>query len=148
MIAKTNGDYPSDTFGYLLSFDPYNCPRFHIASGGASWGDNGTFNVSSSLAIVDSTAWHYVFAVIDRTGNSRCKMYVDGVDKTGGTEGTVTTVSAIANTLRLRIGTESDNNSSFKGAIGGATIAFTARSADWVWLSYMNQKEQDALVKW
>jgi hypothetical protein len=146
VIAKTNGNGPSTTYGYLLSIDLFNLPHFYLISGGATWGDDGTFDVSSNLAITDSATWHYVFVAVDRSDNNRCKMYVDGIDRTGTLRGNVSSVANVANTLNLHMGTESDNNYSYKGAIGEATIAFTARSADWVKLSYMNQKDGDRLV--
>jgi hypothetical protein len=148
LIAKTNGNTPSDTFGYLLSFDPYNYPHFHIASGGASWGDKASFNISSNMVIADSTTWHYIVVVIDRADNNNCKIYIDGIDRTGSPQGTITSVSAVANALSLHIGTQSNTTCSYKGAIGEASIAFTLRSADWVKLAYMNQQAQDALLKW
>jgi hypothetical protein len=146
VIAKTNGNGPSATYGYLLSIDLFNLPHFYLISGGATWGDVGTFDVSSNLAITDSATWHYVFVAVDRSDSSRCKMYVDGIDRTGTIRGNISRVADVANTLNLHIGTESDNNYSFKGAMGEATIAFTARSADWVKLSYMNQNGGDRLV--
>jgi hypothetical protein len=36
----------------------------------------------------------------------------------------------------------------FNGAIDEVGVSSVPRSADWIKLSYMNQKEQDALVKW
>jgi hypothetical protein len=146
LMAKTNGDGPSATYGYLLSIDLFNFPHFYLISGGATWGDDGTFDVSSNLAITESAVWHYVFVAVDRSDNSRCKMYVDGIDRTGTVRGNISRVADVANALHLRVGTENDNNYSFKGAISEATIAFTARSADWVKLSYMNQKSGDRLV--
>jgi hypothetical protein len=146
LIAKTNGDGPSAVYGYLLSIDLLNLPHFYLISGGSTWGDDGTFDVSSNLAITDSAVWHYVFVAVDRSNNNRCKMYVDGIDRTGTVRGNVSRVADVANVLHLRVGTENDNNYSFRGAVGEATVAFTARSADWVKLSYMNQKDGDRLV--
>ena len=148
LIAKTNGGAPSAAYGYLFSFDQANFVHFYMASGGTRWGDDGGFDIASNRTIADSAAWHHVFVVIDRSGNGNCKVYIDGMDRTGSAFGNIANVHDIVNTLRLRIGTENDNSGGNKGAIGEATIAFTARSADWVKLSYMNQKERDALVKW
>ena len=146
VIAKTNGDGPSSVYGYLLSIDLFNFPHFYMASGGTEFGDDGVFDITSNLTLTDSTTWHYVFVAVDRSDNNRCKMYVDGIDRTGTLRGNVSRVANVANVFNLHIGTESDNNYSYKGAIGGVTVAFTARSADWVKLSYMNQKDGDRLV--
>jgi hypothetical protein len=147
LIAKTNGNSPSPEYGYLLNFDSDNFPHIYMATGGTNWYSDSTFNVLSNLAITDTT-WHYVFVVIDRSDNVRCKMYLDGIDRTGKTGGDITHISSVSNTLNFRIGTENDNNCSFSGAISEVTFAFTVRSADWVKLCYMNQKELDVLVKW
>jgi hypothetical protein len=147
-IAKTNGNAPSAAYGYLFNFDSDNLPHLYMATGSGSWGGDSTFDVKTDLAITDSTTWHYVFIVIDRSDNALCKMYLDGIDRTGHIGGNITHISAVSNALNLHIGTESDDNCSFSGSIGEVTVAFTVRSADWVKLSYMNQKEQDALVKW
>jgi hypothetical protein len=148
LIAKTVGGAPSATYGYQLSIDQANFPHFFMASGGTSWGNDGAFDIASNLAISDSTAWHFILVVIDRSINGNCRMYIDGIDRTGGAYGNVANVSAVTNTLRLRIGSENNTYHFYGGAIGEATIAFAARSADWVKLSYMNQKEQDVLVEW
>jgi hypothetical protein len=149
LIAKTNGGYPSAAYGYLFNFDASNLVHLYIATGsGTSWFSDSVFEFSSNLTITDSVTWHYIFAVVDRSDNARCKMYIDGIDRTGVVGGDVTRISAVSNALNLRIGTETDDNCSFSGSIGEVTIAFTARSADWVKLCYMNQKEQDALVRW
>jgi hypothetical protein len=148
LIAKTNGGAPSAAYGYLFSFDQANFVHFYMASGGTRWGDDGAFDIMSSVSITDSTIWHYIFVVIDRSGTGNCRIYIDGTDRTGSAFGNVANVHDMVNTLRLRIGTENDNSGGNRGAIGEATIAFAARSADWAKLSYMNQKERDALVKW
>jgi hypothetical protein len=148
IIAKTNGNGPSAAYGYLLNFDNNDIPHLYMATGNTAWGGDSTFDVKANVTISDSTTWHYVSVTIDRSDSALCKMYVDGIDKTGVKSGNVTKVSALSNALDLHIGTESDNNCSYSGAIGEVTIAFTTRSADWVKLCYMNQKERDALVKW
>ena len=147
LISKTNGDAPSSAYGFLFSIDLFNYPHFYMASGGTSFGDDGVFDVASSLTITDSSVWHYLFVSVDRSDNGVCKMYIDGVDKTGTMRGNVTRVLDVANALHFRLGTENDDNYSYKGAIAEVSFAFTARSADWVKLSYMNQKEPDALVQ-
>jgi hypothetical protein len=148
LVAKTNGNVPSSTYGYLLNFDDNNIPHLYMASGSTAWGSDGAFDMKANLVISDSTTWHFVYVVVGRSDNTLCKMYVDGIDRTGVKSGNVGSVSSIVNALNLHIGTESDNNCSYSGGIGEVTVDFTARTADWVKLCYMNQKGQDALVKW
>ncbi len=148
LVSKTNGDLPSSSYGYLLAIDKDDQPRFYLAMDGAAWGDDSSFEIAGNLNIQDTTSWHYICVVIDRTNNSNCKMYLDGIDRTGIINGNVATVPAVSNNLPFHIGTESDNNRSFKGSIADVTISFTTRSSDWIKLSYMNQKPGDALIKW
>jgi hypothetical protein len=148
LIAKTNGGLPSTSYGYLLSIDPGNYPHFNMATGGSEWGDDSSFELASNLTITDTISWHYICVVIDRMTNSNCKIYLDGIDRTSKINGNITTISSVSNVSHFRIGTENDNNGSFKGSIAEAVISFTARSSSWVKLSYMNQKPEDALIKW
>ena len=148
LIAKTNGDLPSKNYGYLLSIDPGNFPHFNIAAGASAWGDDSTFEIAAGQEISDTTSWHHILVVIDRTDNAKCKMYVDGTDWTDRKTGDISTVPAVTNTLDLRMGTESDSNASFDGLFDEVVIASKTRSADWVKLCYMNQKEKDVLVTW
>lgn len=148
LVAKTDGDLPSASYGYLLSIDPGNFPHFNMANGGSDWGDDGSFDIAGDREISDSTEWHQVFVVIDRTDNANCRMFLDGSECTGARIGNSTSVTAVNTPHSLRFGTENDNNASFSGAIDEPTVAFTVRSADWVKLCYMNQKPDDALVRW
>jgi Domain of unknown function (DUF2341)/Concanavalin A-like lectin/glucanases superfamily len=146
LVAKTNGDNPSAEYGYLLSIDPDQCPHFNIASGGSTWGDDGSFGIAGNQAISDTTSWHFIFVVIDRSGNNNCRVYIDGIDRTGKISGDITKVTTVTNSHDLRLGNESDNNSPFYGMLAEATIAFSFRTPDWLKLSYMNQKVTDELI--
>lgn len=148
LVSKTNGELPNSTYGYLFVIDTDNQPRFNIAMGGAAWGDDSSFEIAGNIAIADTTSWHHVCVVIDRKNNNNCRMYLDGIDRTGVINGTISTVTSVSNNLHLRIGTENDNQCSFKGSIAETIISLTTRSSSWVKLSYMNQKPQDALIKW
>jgi len=148
LIGKTNGDLPNTGYGYLLSIDPGNYPHFNMASGGSEWGMEGTFDMAATVAITDTVMWHHVFVIIDRTDSDRCRIFVDGIDRTGSVKGAVNLVTDISNTLSLCIGTENDRNRSFTGAVAEASLSFITRSAGWVKMSYMNQKEDDELIAW
>jgi hypothetical protein len=147
LVAKTNGDLPSAEYGYLLSIDPDQFPHFNIASGGTNWGDNGTFSLAANMAVSDTTDWHFISVVIDRSSNNNCRIYIDGIDRTGKISGDITKVTTVSNSQNLRLGNESDNNRPFSGMLAEATIAFSCRTADYLKLSYMNQKMTDALIR-
>ncbi|HMA64485.1 MAG: DUF2341 domain-containing protein [Fibrobacterota bacterium] len=147
LVAKTNGDLPSAEYGYLLSIDPDQFPHFNIASGGTNWGDDSSFSMAGNLAISDTTTWHFIFVVIDRSGNNNCRIFIDGIDRTGKISGDITKVTTVTNSHDLRLGNESDDNSPFFGMLAEATIAFSCRSPEWLKLSYMNQKVTDELIR-
>jgi len=132
ILCQSNGGSPSSTYGWTFTFDASNYLHIFAASGGASWGDAGTFNILSSTTITDLTTWHHVVAVVNKAGNSSCKLYVDGKDISNTISGDITTVGSISNTMHFRIGSESDGDYQWNGNIDEATVAYTARSADWV----------------
>ncbi|MBN2036170.1 MAG: LamG domain-containing protein, partial [Chitinispirillaceae bacterium] len=147
VIAKTNGGNPSLTYGWEMTIDNTNALHCYIATGGLLWGNIGTFDMASTVSITDLTGWHYVTAVINRSSNNNCRLYIDGQQVTTTSRGSISTVGNISNIVPLRIGIQADNNFGFTGSMDEAVMSFTARSADWVRLCYMNQKPQDALIQ-
>ncbi len=149
IIAKSPGfgASPSATYGWSIGFNYFD--QFHciIATDGYAWGDNGTFNFYTMLGLNDTTTWHNVTVVIDRSDNSNCKLYFDGISQLYYSSGDIRTVGTISNTDNLRIGTDASSKYTFKGYIDECTMAYTARSADWVKLCFMNQRSDDKLVR-
>jgi autotransporter-associated beta strand protein len=137
LFGKSNGGNPASDYGWLLSILS-NVARIYLASGGTNWGDNGTFSMYSSTTITDTSSWHHIAAVIDKSSNSNCKLYIDGADVTT-TSGTVTTVGSISNSYNCRIGAEADNQYYYTGKFDEARYSTVARSAAWVKLCYQNQ---------
>jgi Concanavalin A-like lectin/glucanases superfamily/Domain of unknown function (DUF2341) len=148
IIAKSIGfgASPSATYGWSVGFNYYD--QFHciVATDGNVWGDTGTFNLYTMVALTDTTTWHNVAVVIDRSDNSNCKLYFDGISQPYYSAGYIRTVGNISNTSNLRIGSDAEGNYTFKGYIDECTMAYTARSADWIRLSFMNQRRDDKLV--
>jgi len=62
------------------------------------------FNISSTTVIQDDD-WHHVVIIIDRTANSVCKLYLDGVDETTVVSGDITDVDDATNSNKLSFGT-------------------------------------------
>jgi len=146
IAAKSTGDDPSANYGWDIAFDPANQFHCFIASGGSAWGESGSFNFQSTMQITD-TSWHHVAVVFDRTGNSNCKLFVDGADVPATKFGDITTVGAVINTSNLKIGAESDGDYAFSGgSVDDFVIAFTARSSDWIKMSYMNQRKDSRIL--
>lgn len=148
IAAKSIGGYPSKTYGWSLSFDQYNQLHAYIATDTAkSWSDSsGLYMLYSTAIIRDLTSWHHVAVVFDRSGNTSSRLYIDGESVPYTYSGDMNSVTQISNTSAFRIGTESDGNYPFKGAIDECTVAFTARSADWIKLCYMNQRKENKLA--
>lgn len=146
LVTKTNGGDPSLSYGWHLCFTANNKLSFYAASGGSSWGNEGSFNLTSSGSVADSTGWHHVAVVINRSGNDACKMYIDGTNSTGTALGDVTSLGDVSNSVNFRIGAEADDEFFLRGYIDEITIANSLRSADWIKLCYENQKPSQTLV--
>jgi hypothetical protein len=148
IIAKSIGfgASPSTSYGWCMGFNFYD--QFHciVATDGNAWGDNGTFNLYTMLSLNDTTTWHNVTVVIDRSDNINCKLYFDGISLPYYSSGDIRTVGNISNTANLRIGSDALGKYTFKGYIDECTMTYTARSADWIRLSFMNQRRDDKLV--
>lgn len=115
----TNADAPANGF------------RFDFVDTG---GTVRTTN-SSSGAINDTAAWHYVVCTYDGVN---VKLYADGasVGSAARTESITTTVTGD----KVRIGTDSPRGSNYaNGKFDEIRVSNVARSADWITTSYNNQ---------
>ena len=79
------------------------------------------------------------------TNDTRRKFYFNGVQQTLIFRGTVPAFLP-STTAAVQIAKTPISTGYFEGIIDEAIVARDARSADWLRLSYMNQKPQDALV--
>lgn len=148
IFGKTNGGDPSSTYGWLLNINNQNKLTLYIATGGSSWSDAaGLYRNTQTNSITDTTTWHHVAAVIDRSGNAACKLYIDGTDDSGTINGDITTVETISNSVNARIGSEADDFAQFNGFIDEVVFSSTARSTDWIKLCYENQKQDQSFVQ-
>lgn len=146
LVAKTNGGFPSASYGWHFGFnlsDQFQCT---IASGGINWGDSGTFSFYSMLKFIDTTSWHHLAVIFDRTSNSNCRLYVDGMSLPFITIGDIRTVGALNNNSPFRIGKEADGKNTYKGTLDECEISYTIRSQDWIKLCFMNQREDNKLL--
>ncbi len=149
IMAKSNGGDPDSAYGWSFSFGEEDQLQFFAASAGNSWGSDGSFDFRSreDAVVKDSTAWHHVAAVFDRSGAARCRVYIDGVDVTGSSKGDVATVSALTNGLPLRIGAEADDDYQWTGNLDECSISYVARPEAWIRLCFVNQRPDDRLVE-
>jgi hypothetical protein len=147
IAGKSNGGPPSAQYGVSFAFYPADTLNIAVATGGTVFGDTGSFRVKSNIALTDTARWHHVVAVIDRSISAKCRLFIDGVDRSGIVEGDITTVGALSNTLAFRLGEAANGGFSFAGYLDEVEMAYAVRSADWIRLEYMNQKTVDALVE-
>jgi hypothetical protein len=112
IIAKSTGGNPSASYGWNVGFDLANQLHCYIASGETNWGNSAgeSFTLFSSTKITDTTSWHHIAVVFDRSGNSSCKLFIDGESVVYTSEGDIKIVNQITNTSPLRIGAESDGD--------------------------------------
>jgi hypothetical protein len=94
-------------------------------------GTNGQ-DAETGTGAVSSNQWHYVAAIVDRTGGT-ARMFVDGVDRTG--KSSVQTM--FGNQNLFNIGRFTNGTFYFKGTIDEARIESGTRSSNWVWASWM-----------
>lgn len=148
IIVKSNGSDPSSTYGWNLSFGLSNQLHFFTASADTAWGSSGSFDFWSDLnaPIIDSTTWHHIAVVFNRSENEGNRCYIDGVDVTGGYRGNVSGITSIFNSLPLRIGSEADGDYKLTGSVDECVISKVIRSDVWIKLCFINQGPNDRLV--
>jgi hypothetical protein len=147
IVAKSYGGSASPSYGWLLELDQTGGLMAFIATGAGSWGSPGTFVLGSTIQIVDSTLWHHVAAVFDRSDSRKCRLYIDGADVSAlPAGGDIAGIGALVNSAPLRLGADANGGCPWKGSLDECSISSRVRSADWIWLCYVNQKQDDRLV--
>jgi hypothetical protein len=110
------------------------------------YGDSVYYNVSSGQ-FLKQTGWHLIAFTIDQNNHSQT-LYIDGSAVRAGDSVISIDYSRVGqNTF---IGTHGNGSAeyNFSGRIDEVRVYRKSISADYIKLSFMNQKEQDALVKW
>lgn len=147
IISKSVGGGPVPYYGWLITLDEHGALQAFIATDSGSWGDPHTFSITSLDSITDTLDWHHVAVVINRSVSNNCRLYIDGRDVTKlPVSGDIAGLGSVENDLPLRIGSTTTGYSNWNGSIDECSFSLSARSADWISLSYMNQKENDRLV--
>jgi len=96
VVSKRGGPMAPQP-GYAVWFDAGDPLRFEMSDGADE------FSIYGSTSITDAQ-WHHVVVVIDRDNTSNSKIYLDGIDDTGSTGGTITDVDSIDTSEVLMIG--------------------------------------------
>lgn len=147
IMSKTTNGTPAPLYGWLFELGQDGRFAMALATDSGEWGDPKTFVLWSGQPITDAL-WHHVAAVVDRSGNERCRMYVDGQDvSVSPVTGDITTVGKVSNASPLRFATDAAGTYSWKGNFDEFSFSRRVRSADWIRLSYINQKENSTLIR-
>jgi hypothetical protein len=147
IVSKSKGDSPSSSYGWLVEIGSDGALAVFAATDTGTWGGARTFVLASRVFITDTVAWHHIAVVIDRAGNSYCKLYIDGSMITSfSVGGDIANVGEVVNSVPLRLGSDAKGGCPLNGSLDECSVAFTVRSPDWVKLCYMNQKKDDKLV--
>jgi hypothetical protein len=146
IVSKSPGGVASSTYGWLLQVDPDGSLGIFIATDTGAWSNKGTFVLATKKWITDSS-WHHVAAVIDRSNSNNCRVFIDGEDvSTLPTGGDIKNIGRIANSSPLRFGSDANGRCQWNGSLDECRIAYKILSPSYIKLSYMNQKENDALI--
>jgi hypothetical protein len=147
IVSKSVGDSPSSSYGWLVELGPDGALAVFMATDTGTWGDPRTFVLASKTYILDTGAWRHIAVAIDRSGDNKCRLYIDGSDVTPPTAGgDITGIGPIVNSVPMRLGSDAKGGCPWKGSLDECSVAFTVRSPDWVKLCYMNQKTDGKLV--
>lgn len=146
IASKSSGGQPSSTYGWLIELDPDGALFFFMSTAAGSWGNSGTFTLASNKWITD-TAWHHVAVVVDRSGENKSRMYIDGADVSSLPATGITSITDVSNTLPLRFGADAKGGNPWNGFLDECSISSKPRSQEWIKLSYINQKMDGQLVE-
>src|SRR5690606_17428888 len=109
---------------------------------GCGWVEDQSANPCNFSNTITNQEWNHFFFT-KAPGNGPVQMYVNGELK--GTSSNLDNASEVERAIAW-IGRAGDNNPYFTGLVDNATLARTGRSADFVKLSYENQKAANTLV--
>jgi hypothetical protein len=138
--SSYHGIVYKSNFQYGLQIRPENTWEFFTFIDKTGW--------EGSRSMASANVWHFLTGV--RSG-TRQYLYVDGtcVDSIVAP---MSSNQSRAYDIQLEIGHCPDGGLEpdryFRGIIDEVRISSVANSTDWIELCYMNQKAQDALVKW
>jgi hypothetical protein len=105
------------------------------------------FVFTNTGVFISKTGWRYLVYTVDSARHVQ-SMYIDGIFQCSTNDINPINYSGLGtNTFLGSHGNKKTASYAF-GCIDEARVCRVARSADWIKLCYMNQKQQDALVRW
>ncbi|MBN2037939.1 MAG: DUF2341 domain-containing protein [Chitinispirillaceae bacterium] len=105
------------------------------------------YSIVSSGRYLAKTGWHFLAFSIDTAAQVQT-FYIDGVQYAGATDVNPINYAGLGADTYIGIHGNGKTTFNFMGQIDEVRVNNNAVTADWVKLCYMNQKAQDALIKW
>ncbi|MCK5416696.1 hypothetical protein KAI92_04680, partial [Candidatus Parcubacteria bacterium] len=112
IISKRTNNSASNA-GYLFGLDygkGDGIPYFEVSDG------TNEFSIYGSTNIADNK-WHTIITVFDEDSSAGNKIYIDGVNSTGGSLGTLGFLGSLGNSVALNVGRNNDDTGLFTGSI-------------------------------
>jgi len=122
IVAKRNGNTAGD-IGYIVWIDA-STDKLRM-----EFSDGTNEYELASVSTFTTTDWHHFAVTWDENLAGGTKMYIDGVDNSATTSGTIGNVGDTTSSATLRIGAESDAGAPFDGKIDDVRIYTTPLSA-------------------
>lgn len=110
-------------------------------------GKDNSFVITGSGRNLANTGWHYIVFSINSATHVQT-FYINGEQCAVSNDVNPITYDGLGNNTFIGIHGNGLKTSNFNGLIDEVRVNKTTLSSDWVKLCYMNQKEQDALIKW
>jgi hypothetical protein len=108
-------------------------------------GSDTTHVFTNTKTFISKTGWRYLTYTVDAARHVQ-SMYLDGIFQCSTNDTNSIDYSGLGTNTILGMHGNKKTLSNVFGCIDEAAVCHVARSADWIKLCYMNQKEQDALV--
>jgi len=118
------------------------CGWFHNSSV-----DDTSFARTGSSQYLSNTGWHFIAFSINTTTNVQT-LYIDSMQVAVSNDVNPISYSGLGTDTYIGIHGNGNILYNFTGQIDEVRVNNKSLSANWIKLCFMNQKEQDALVKW
>ena len=109
-------------------------------------GPDSSFVYTSSIKYLANTGWHFVAYSINTAAHTQV-LYIDGVQAAVTNDVNPICYSGLGTDTYIGIHANGEKIYNFSGLMDEVRVNNSTKGADWIRLCYMNQKNQDALVK-
>ena len=110
-------------------------------------GPDSSFVMVNSGNFLANTGWHFIAFSINTAAHTQV-LYIDGAQCASANDGNPICYTGLGSDTYIGIHGNDEKIYNFSGRIDEVRVSNISRSSDWIKLCYMNQKQQDALVKW